>query len=85
MDLYIGLGDLCAKTIFNIVETLSINIVIGTDFVDKIVKSIHLTRSWLKLLPSTSIAMFSNGPSEKRAVATKLPQQDKERHDSNHT
>lgn len=48
IKLNIESGQNCAKTIFSVVESLSANTHIGTNFMDKYVTSIHPTKRRLK-------------------------------------
>lgn len=79
IELYLGYGDFCAKTISIMVKILSRNVVIGTDFKDKNVTTIYPMERQLKQLRSRQIAILFNrclgqvsnghhvGPAKRRA------------------
>lgn len=59
INIYLRLGDLWTETSFVVVEALSVNILIGTNFMDKYVRSIYPIERILKPLGSKLIAILS--------------------------
>lgn len=59
IDLYPRLGDVSAKTIFNVVEAMSVNIFIETDFSDNYVESTYSTKRRPKALSKTDWYPFN--------------------------
>lgn len=84
IKLYQGFGDLRVKTIFIVIETLSVDILIGTDFLDKYATGSYSTEKQLKLLLSITIAILSTRVSDKLTISTTSMQQEEERPDSNY-
>lgn len=78
VDPYIRLGNLRAKTTFNVIEAIFVNIVVGTNFMDKHVTSIHFTKRWLIPRRSRLTVILSSRASDKLAITTALSQEEKE-------
>lgn len=57
MELYLLLGGFLVNTMFNVVETLSVNSLIGTYFKDRYVTVNYPTETRLKILRSRFIAI----------------------------
>lgn len=65
IELYLGPGDLRANTLFIFGETLSINILIGPDFLDKYVIGIYQVERQQEKLRSRLIFILQIGSLDK--------------------
>lgn len=69
IELYLKLDVVRVKTIFTVVETFPVNVIIVTEFMDKYVLVIHLQKD--SSSPSSKlIAIFSTVASDKFVIAT---------------
>lgn len=84
VKLYIELSDLCTMTKLNEIESLSVSMLIGTDFMDKHVTSIYITKRKLKPLSSGRIAILSIGGQGQIAKSVALSHKEKEDHGSDY-
>lgn len=80
IKIYLTPSGLRVETILNMVETLSVNILIGSNLVDKYVTKIYPTERQLRPLLSRPITILSKKASERLFIATAKAQQEEERH-----
>lgn len=75
---YLSLVDLRGKVVFNVVDTVSVIVLIGTAFMENYFTSIYHMESRLKPPFPRSIDILSTGPLDKLALATTSVQQEKD-------
>lgn len=83
IEVYTRISDLYAKKTFDVVQTLTVNSLFGTNLMDSYVISSYHMELQLKLLRSWPIAILSAEASKKLAIAAVSSREEEERHDSN--
>lgn len=70
IPLHICIGDLCPRIWFGVVNTLALNVLLGTTYINKLIEGIFLMRRWVVPIHSRAETIFTSSLTPPLIVAS---------------